>query len=86
MQIRALYDKTGRILAAVQMKTDEAGGVSAPPPQPQPRPGQSVGVFEVPADCSRLSFQDACAQLEVKSEGDKAVLVARPIRPDANRA
>jgi hypothetical protein len=73
MQIRALYDQRGRILAAVRIETTEA--VAPPPPQPEPKRGQRVGVFTVPPECAQLSFAQACAQLMVKVEGKSATLV-----------
>ena len=79
MQIRALYDPQGRILAAVQVETAEAVGGGSPTPQPKPMRGQRVGVFTVPPECAHLSFAQVCAQLVVKTEGDRATLA--PKRP-----
>ena len=76
MKINALYDKEGRILAAVQVETSRA--VASPAPQPVPKRGQRVGVFTVPKECGHLSFQQACVQLMVKSEGKNASLVPKP--------
>jgi len=80
MQIRALYDNKGRILAAVQVETTEAATGSSPNPQPEPKRGQRVGVFTVPPECAHLSFAQACAQLVVKTDGKRATLAARPLR------
>lgn len=80
MQIRALYDKKGRILAAVQMKMTEAVRGRSPTPQPEPKRGQCVGVFTVPRECMHLSFAEACVQLVVKAEGKHATLAPRPQR------
>ena len=76
MKINALYDKEGRILAAAQVETSKA--VASPTPQPVPRRGQRVGVFTMPKECGHLSFQQACVQLMVKAEGDRASLVLKP--------
>lgn len=75
MQIHALYDQKGRILAAVQMETPKTA--MSPPPQPKPKRGQSVGVFTVPREYAHLSFPEACAQLMVKAEGKQATLALR---------
>jgi hypothetical protein len=75
MQIRALYDQTGRILAAVHL---DAARVSVHPhPHPRPRDGQAVGDFTVPAEHAHLSFVEACARLKVKTKGKVAALYSR---------
>jgi len=78
MQVHALYDRKGRILAAVQVDTTKAA--PSPAPRPKPKRGQSVGVFTVPAEHAHLSFAEACAQLMVKTEGKAAVLAAKPAK------
>jgi hypothetical protein len=78
MQIRALYDQKGRILAAVQVETTEAGSGGAPTPQPEAKRGQRLGVFTVPPECAHLSFAEACAQLVVKVRGKRATLALKP--------
>ena len=75
MQIRALYDQTGRILAAVHL--DAARGSPHPHPQPRPRDGQAVGDFTVPAEHAHLPFAGACARLRVKTEGKVAALYSK---------
>jgi hypothetical protein len=72
MQIRALYDQNGKILAAVHL--DAAKVAPHPHPQPHPRHGQSVGDFTVPEEYTHLTFKQACAQLRVKVEGKLATL------------
>ena len=73
MQIRALYDQTGKILAAVHL---DAARVSRHP-HPRPREGQAVGDFMVPAEHSHLSFVEACARLKVKTKGKVADLYSK---------
>ncbi len=75
MQIRALYDQNGRILAAVHL--DAARVSRHPHPQPRPREGQTVGDFMVPAEHSHLSFVEACAKLKVKTKGKAAALYSK---------
>ena len=78
MQIRALYDQRGRILAAVHLETTDAASGGSPTPQPEPRRGQRVGVFTVPLEFAHLSFAEACTQLMVKGKGKRATLMPRP--------
>jgi hypothetical protein len=85
MQIRALYDQKGRILAAVQVETTEAASGGSPTPQPEPKRGQRVGVFIVPPECAHLSFAQACAQLVVKAEGKRAILAPKPPQRRRNK-
>jgi hypothetical protein len=75
MQIRALYDQTGRILAAVHL--DAARVSRHPHPHPRPRERQAVGDFMVPAEHSHLSFVEACARLKVKTKGKVPALYSK---------
>jgi hypothetical protein len=72
MQIRALYDQNGKILAAVHL--DAAKAAPHRHPQPHPRHGQNVGDFTVPDEYTHLTFEQACVQLKVKVEGKLATL------------
>jgi hypothetical protein len=72
MQIRALYDRDGRILAAVHL--DAARVSPHPNPQPRPRDGQAVGDFTVPTEHAHLPFEEVCSRLRVKTEGKVAAL------------
>ena len=78
MDIMALYDRKGRILAAVQVQATEAGGGGAPTPQPEPKRGQRVGEFTVPREYAHLSFSEACGELMVMTRGKHATLESRP--------
>jgi hypothetical protein len=75
MQIRALYDQNGKILAAVHL--DAAKVASHRHPQPHPRHGQSVGDFTVPDEYTHFTFEQACAQLVVSGEGKHATLAPK---------
>ena len=86
MQIRALYDGRGRILAAAQVETADTAKPSVPTPQPQPKHGQRVGLFTVPPEHAHLSFADACTRLVVKTVGKHAMLAALPTRKSARRS
>lgn len=77
MQIKALYDRKGRILAAVQMQAMGAGEGATPAPQPEPKRGQRVGEFTVPRECAHLGFSQACAELMVITRGKDATLAPR---------
>jgi hypothetical protein len=68
MKIRALYDHEGKILAAVHL--DRAGASTHPHPEPGPGKGQSLGDFTVPPSHAHLPFEEACARLRVKVEGE----------------
>jgi hypothetical protein len=76
MQIRALYDQKGRILAAIELKATKAGSEASPVPQPQPLAGrgQRVGDFTVPPECKHLSFAEVCSQLVISTIGKHSVL------------
>ena len=75
MQIRALYDQNGKILAAVHL--DATKVAPHPHPQPHPRHRQSVGDFTVPQEYAHLTFEQACAQLVVTGESKHATLASK---------
>jgi len=77
MQIKALYDTKGRILAAVQVQVEGAETESSPSPQPVPTRGQRVSLLTMPAEFEHLTFRQACMQMMVKVKGKQAVLVFR---------
>ena len=80
MQIKALYDKRGRILAAVQLLATNRGSGEVSPPQPQPKRGQLVGEFTVPREWAHLNLAQSCAQLVVKTQGKHATLVPKSLK------
>jgi hypothetical protein len=81
MQITALYDSKGRILAAVQVQAEsEHGSSTIPQPQPQAKRGQRVGTFTVPSECAHLGFVEACSQLRIKIAGKRATLALSETR------
>lgn len=71
MKLHVMYDKSGRIVAAVRL--DEGGdlpkhghlGNKIGPPRPVMKLRHSTADLELPAEHAHLSFADACRQLEV---------------------
>jgi hypothetical protein len=78
MQIRALYDNQGRILAAAHLDSPKTAGSTVPVPQPQAKRGQRVGTFTVPEEHRHFGFPQVCVELMVKGKGERATLALKP--------
>jgi hypothetical protein len=71
MRIHAVYDGQGHILAAARVP--EVGGQSYL--KPVAKDGQHSAILEVPAEHSRLSFEEVCRRLVVETApGNKTTL------------
>jgi hypothetical protein len=84
MDLHVLYDRSGKILAAVRLDS-EPGTVS---PRPVARAGQSTADLKLPASFSHLNFLQVCTQLVVEGRGDRTTLAMRSAgkqRPRADR-
>jgi hypothetical protein len=76
MYLHVLYEGSGKILAAVELKGDkDEGGV--PLLRPVAQRGQRTADVTVPDELRHLSFVEVCTQLVVQPKGDGAVLVSR---------
>ncbi len=74
MKLHVLYDRTGRILAAVHLDPAPDGeGVGEL--RPIPRKGQMSADFEVPGECADLNFVEACRALRVDTKNRKLVAI-----------
>src|SRR5437762_12200625 len=61
MKLHILYDRTGRILAAVHLDPAERPyGEAVGELRPVPRKGQMSGDFEVPSEYAERGFVEAC--------------------------
>ncbi len=80
MRIRALYDRRGRILAAVQMQALDPSSKGTPAPQPQPQRGQRIGMFAVPRECADLTFAQVCVEMKVVTRARQASLAPGALR------
>jgi hypothetical protein len=72
MKIHVLYDKAGRIRAAVQLDgpdVETAGGEL----RPVAKKGETSGDFEVPPDYAGLAFIELCQTLRVDTKQRKLV-------------
>ena len=62
MRILAVYDSTGRILAAAEIDADYAG------PVPVAGDGHETGEFDVPESARDLDFAAVCTRMRVNPE------------------
>jgi hypothetical protein len=82
MYLHVLYDRSGKVLAAVNLDREkDAPGV--PLPRPVAQRGQQTAEVSVPDEFRHLSFLEACTQLVVQAKGDSAMLVSRKPKPRA---
>ena len=82
MYLHLLYDRSGKVLAAVDLDREkDAPGVSLPRPVAQR--GQRTAEVAVPEEFRHLSFLEACTQLVVQAKRDGAMLVSRKSKPRA---
>jgi hypothetical protein len=70
MKIHAVYDSTGKILAAVQIGEDEgpifSNAKSVGRLRPVPQAGQYAADLDVPTDYAKLGFVGVCEKLKVE--------------------
>jgi hypothetical protein len=85
MRVRVLYDRSGRILAGVQLPDQPADERDRPLPRPVPRRGQYLADLVVPAQFRDKDFFRLCKDLKVKGRDKGAELVA-PGRPTRGKA
>jgi hypothetical protein len=67
MKITALYNKTGRILAAAVVRDDMKG------PVPVASKGSKVGTFEVPLALRHLELHHLCSGHRIDTRGNRLV-------------
>ena len=74
MKLHVLYDRTGRILAAVHLDpaSDAKGGGVL---RPVPHKGQMSADFEVPDEHAHLDFAEACRALRVDTKNRELVAI-----------
>jgi hypothetical protein len=77
--LHVLYDRSGRILAAVQL--DDRSGSRAPLPRPAAQRGQLTADLRVPAEARQKDLVAVCAEYIVRGKGERATLVARKGKP-----
>jgi hypothetical protein len=82
MELHVLYNRSGKILAAVPLEEDSSdrtrnGNRRLPALRPEPGPGQYTANVKVPHDCAHLSFFEVCTQLVVEGRGERATLGPR---------
>jgi hypothetical protein len=77
MDMHVLYDRSGKILAAVEIKNGADGEDSVPPPRPVAQRGQRTADVTVPGEFHQLSFFEACTQLVVTIKAERATLIPR---------
>jgi hypothetical protein len=76
MKLHVMFDKNGKIVAAVQLDGEimaKHGRV-----RPDLKPGHSSLDLDVPAEHGHLSFADACRQLVVDTSGPTPCLKLGP--------
>src|SRR5439155_4231988 len=75
MKLHILYDRTGRILAAVHLDPAERPyGEAVGELRPVPRKGQMSGDFEVPSEYAERGFVEACGALCIDPKARKLIL------------
>jgi hypothetical protein len=74
MKLHVLYDRSGKILAAVRLDDQPLGIVT---PRPVCRPGQFTADVTVPDNFRHLSFFEVCTRLVVEGLGERATLKSR---------
>ena len=73
MKLHILYDRTGRILAAVQLPAERPHGEEVGELRPVPRKGQMSGDFEVPREYAERGFVEACRALCIDPKARKLI-------------
>jgi hypothetical protein len=74
MKLHILYDRTGRILAAVHLDPAERPyGEAVGELRPVPRKGQMAGDFEVPSEYAERGFVEACGALCIDPKARKLI-------------
>lgn len=68
MQIRALYDGDGKILAAVDLDAAAAAAHAYPQPRARAEEGHTVQDFELPQEYQHMSVAEACGRLRVHGD------------------
>jgi hypothetical protein len=72
MNLHALYDRSGKILAAVELKSNAADAYL---PRPVAQRGQRTADVSVPDEFRHLSFLEVCTQLAIRTKGNIVTLV-----------
>jgi hypothetical protein len=75
MKLCVLYNRSGKILAAVQLNQPLLLDKYMSAPRPVPQKGQRVADMEVPEEFRHLSFLDACTRLKIDIKAKRPVLV-----------
>ena len=74
MKVHILYDRAGRILAAVHLDPPERPyGEEVGELRPVPRKGQMSGEFEVPREYAERGFVEACRALRIDTKARKLI-------------
>jgi hypothetical protein len=84
MKLHVLYDRSGRILAAVHLDPPDGEGVGELRPVPQK--GQMSGDFEVPAEYAHLDFVEACRALRVDTKKRRLINIKHREKSSVRRA
>ena len=75
MKLHVLFDRSGTILAAVQLDDEDP---RVPKPRPVPQRGQFTADISVPAEYGEMSFFDVCTRMKVRRREKGVELVAAP--------
>jgi hypothetical protein len=81
MKLCVLYDRSGKILAAVRVDQPMLLDKYMSAPRPVPQKGQHVADTDVPEEFRHLSFLDACTKLKVAIKTKRPVLILAQKRP-----
>jgi hypothetical protein len=74
MHLHVLYDRSGRILAAVQIDDRSREGV--PLPRPVAQRGQFTAEVQIPSEAAQQDLVAICDKYLVKGRGERVSLVA----------
>ena len=83
MRIHAVYDHSGKILAAISIDANEHATSAAKlggALRPVPKPGQFAADLEVPHEHTHLELAELCRALKVEGTSQAAKLVQVSIR------
>jgi hypothetical protein len=72
MNLHVLYDRSGKILAAVELRSNAEDAYL---PRPVAQRGQRTADVAVPDEFRHLSFLEVCTRLAVRTKGNTATLV-----------
>jgi hypothetical protein len=72
--LHVLYDRSGRILAAVQIDDRSREGV--PLPRPVAQRGQFTADVQIPSEAAQQDLVSICDKYFVRGRGERASLVA----------